>query len=116
MSNREDPLAYGNYYGNESSRGGGGESARGFVGDTFKLLKETYKSHHSRPQGENQPPGQGPAQGNQGSYGVSDCIFTDYSMESRTHLDWGIETLTVTSLRVTSTSRRRSRKIGRAHV
>ncbi|RMZ36887.1 hypothetical protein AFCA_008092 [Aspergillus flavus] len=48
MSNRDDHLAYGQYYGQDGTRGGQGESTRGFVGDTFKMLKETYKSHHSR--------------------------------------------------------------------
>ncbi|KAB8253981.1 hypothetical protein BDV32DRAFT_22628 [Aspergillus pseudonomiae] len=48
MANREDPLAYGHYYGQDGTRGGQGESTRGFVGDTFKKLKETYKTHHSQ--------------------------------------------------------------------
>ncbi|KAA8648190.1 putative phospholipase D (PLD) [Aspergillus tanneri] len=63
MSQREDPLAYGHYYSKESSRGAGNDSARGFVGDTFKKLKETYKAHHP-PQGQAPPP-----QSNPGSYG-----------------------------------------------
>ncbi|KAE8366512.1 hypothetical protein BDV27DRAFT_91053 [Aspergillus caelatus] len=73
MANRDDHLAYGHYYNEDGTRGGQGESARGFVGDTFKKLKETYKTHHSqqgapRPQ---QPQGQQPQpQGsNQGYYG-----------------------------------------------
>ena len=75
MANRDDHLAYGHYYNEDGTRGGQGESARGFVGDTFKKLKETYKSHHSqqgapRPQ---QPQGQQsqPQGSNQGYYGVS---------------------------------------------
>ncbi|KAE8150678.1 hypothetical protein BDV25DRAFT_153966 [Aspergillus avenaceus] len=69
MAHREDPLAYGQYY-QDSARGGEGESTRGFVGDTFRKLKETYKTHHAQG-APNQPQGNKPqqAQGyNQGGH------------------------------------------------
>ncbi|KAF5866487.1 hypothetical protein ETB97_012042 [Aspergillus alliaceus] len=77
MANREDPLAYGRYYPQGSTRGGEGESTRGFVGDTFKKLKETYKSNHAQQGAPNKPQQsqgyqsqpQGYNQGNQGAYG-----------------------------------------------
>ncbi|EAW14505.1 putative phospholipase D (PLD) [Aspergillus clavatus NRRL 1] len=54
MSGREDDLAYGKYYQRDD---GQGESTRGFVGDTFNKLRNTYKQHHSQspPPGQNQP-------------------------------------------------------------
>jgi hypothetical protein len=55
MSQNND-LAYGRYY--ESDRGSG-EGSRG-LSDTFKKLKDTYKSH-SKPSGQGY--GQGGAQG-----------------------------------------------------
>lgn len=68
MSNQYgDPLAYGHYYPQDTARSGG--STRGLVGDTFKKLKETYKTH----QGAHAPPQAGPSQQqsyNPGGYGV----------------------------------------------
>jgi len=46
MSQREDPMAYGDYPGQEEGERGLRESARGLIGETVKFLKETYKSHH----------------------------------------------------------------------
>ncbi|KAB8077009.1 hypothetical protein BDV29DRAFT_70759 [Aspergillus leporis] len=77
MAHREDPLAYGQYYSQDSTRGGEGESTRGFVGDTFKKLKQTYKSHHAQQGAPNQPQqsqnyqpqSQQPQGYNQGAYG-----------------------------------------------
>lgn len=53
MSQREDDLAYGHYYEDSRKAGGGeggGDLSRGFIGDTFKMLKQTYKSHSSTTQ------------------------------------------------------------------
>ncbi|PYH41596.1 putative phospholipase D (PLD) [Aspergillus saccharolyticus JOP 1030-1] len=47
MSHREEDLAYGHYYG-DSARGASGDTERGFVGDTFQKLKETYKTHQQQ--------------------------------------------------------------------
>lgn len=42
---------YDNYPGQEESeRAGPGESSRGLIGDTFKFLKQQYKSHHGQQQ------------------------------------------------------------------
>lgn len=70
MSYREDDLAYGHYNAGNSRGYGEGDRDRGFLGDTFKLLKETYKSQH--PQSH---------QGNQGSQVrlVSHTITSDRS-------------------------------------
>lgn len=54
MSRQDDDLAYGKYY--ESERGAAsGDANRGLVGDTFKKLRDTYKTHSS----QNQPGYQG---------------------------------------------------------
>lgn len=81
MSQREDPLAYGHYYPQDGSRSGVGESARGLVGDAFKKLKATYKSHHG-------PPTQGQQTGNNqqqnynpGGYGVRCLNFQEDTYE-----------------------------------
>ncbi|OJJ51235.1 hypothetical protein ASPZODRAFT_12074 [Penicilliopsis zonata CBS 506.65] len=69
MSDQENPLAYGRYYEN-SGRGGNGESTRGFIDDTFKMLKETYKTHHSQSQQQQQQQQQQSGQASQQySYG-----------------------------------------------
>jgi phospholipase D1/2 len=52
MSQKEDDLAYGRYY--ESQRGSGGDSSRG-LSDTFKKLKDSYKTHQSSGQNHGQP-------------------------------------------------------------
>ena len=77
MSQREDPLAYGHYNPQDSARSGGsGGNARGLVGDTFKKLKETYKTHHGA-QSHPQQAGQGQQQSyNSGGYGV--CCRSDH--------------------------------------
>lgn len=66
MSEREDPLAYCQY--EESERGIVGNTARGFLKDTFKILRDNFHSH----QGEQGQQGQQPYQS--GSYSVrADC-------------------------------------------
>ena len=54
MSHSEDPLAYGHYHSQDDGSGEG--TARGFVGDTFKKLKNTYKTHHGQPGGAHGDP------------------------------------------------------------
>lgn len=71
MSQREDHLAYGHYNPQDTARSGGsGGSARGLVGDTFKKLRDTYKTHQgaqSHPQQTSQSQQQNY---NLGGYGV----------------------------------------------
>ncbi|KAK5682053.1 hypothetical protein LTS12_029224, partial [Elasticomyces elasticus] len=56
MSQQDDHLAYGNYNPQQdTARGGGGASARGLVGDTFKKLKDSYKGHQTQQPGQSQP-------------------------------------------------------------
>lgn len=59
MSRQDDHLAYGHYY--ESERAAPGQGSRG-LGDTFKKLRDTYKSHtssHPPAQSYSQPGYQG---------------------------------------------------------
>ncbi|KAG2416674.1 hypothetical protein HFD88_007890 [Aspergillus terreus] len=53
MSHSQDHLAYGQY--NPDASRGEGESMRGLVGDTFKKLRETYKTHQGQQGGQGQP-------------------------------------------------------------
>ncbi|GMF77534.1 unnamed protein product [Aspergillus oryzae] len=98
MSNRDDHLAYGQYYGQDGTRGGQGESTRGFVGDTFKMLKETYKSHHSR-QGAPRP------QQSQGQQSQGQGSNQDYYGVSQLHYQCANDTARLTSIRARTTSR-----------
>ncbi|KAL4889511.1 hypothetical protein BDV59DRAFT_116782 [Aspergillus ambiguus] len=70
MSHNQDHLAYGQY--NPDSSRGEGDSMRGFVGDTFKKLRETYKTHqgsHGQTYGAGNQQGQSyPPQGSAQSY------------------------------------------------
>lgn len=54
MSQQTDDLAYGRYH--ESDRGASSDGSRG-LSDTFKKLRDTYKSHSSS-QHSGQPYGQ----------------------------------------------------------
>ncbi|RAL04806.1 putative phospholipase D (PLD) [Aspergillus ibericus CBS 121593] len=51
MTRPEDDLAYGQYH-QDSARGASSDTARGFVGDAFKKLKQSYKPQS--PQGSSQ--------------------------------------------------------------
>lgn len=51
MTERVDPLAYGHYY-EEGERGIVGDSARGFIKDTFKILKDNFHSHQGQQSGQ----------------------------------------------------------------
>ena len=62
MTHPEDDLAYGQYH-QDSARGASTDTARGFVGDTFKKLKQSYKPQSQ--QGSSQQPQQSQ------QYGVS---------------------------------------------
>ncbi|OOF93656.1 hypothetical protein ASPCADRAFT_517182 [Aspergillus carbonarius ITEM 5010] len=55
MTHPEDDLAYGQYH-QDSARGASTDTARGFVGDTFKKLKQSYKPQSQ--QGSSQQPQQ----------------------------------------------------------
>lgn len=52
MTRPEDDLAYGQYYQGSARGASSGDSSRG-LSDTFKKLKQTYKSHQSQ-QGSSQ--------------------------------------------------------------
>lgn len=69
MSQHDDHLAYGHYNPQQDMArgGGGGTSTRGLVGDTFKKLKDSYKSHQTQQPGQSQPYGysHGPSTGSQ---------------------------------------------------
>lgn len=52
MTRPEDDLAYGQYYQDSARGASSGDSSRG-LSDTFKKLKQTYKSHQSQ-QGSSQ--------------------------------------------------------------
>ncbi|PYH98474.1 phospholipase D/nuclease [Aspergillus ellipticus CBS 707.79] len=47
MTRQEEGLAYGQYN-QDSARGSSSDTARGFVGDTFSKLKQTYKSQQTQ--------------------------------------------------------------------
>lgn len=63
-----DPLAYGHHGQSESARANDG--ARGLVGDTFKFLRDSYKSHQTpshQPQSHQSQPYSGSAAGYYGA-------------------------------------------------
>lgn len=68
QSHPDDHLAYGLYNPQNPDQPGTGDSARGLVGDTFKKLRATYKSHH--PPSQPQPPGQSQPYNQEGYYQV----------------------------------------------
>lgn len=55
MSHPDDHLAYGHYNPQASNHPRSGDSARGLVGDTFKKLRDTYKSHQPQPPNSSHP-------------------------------------------------------------
>jgi phospholipase D1/2 len=72
MSEREDPLAYGHHYGyGDSQRDGEGDSARGFIKDTFHTLRSNFQSQQPQGSYQDQPSSQTPQQSYQsGGYSV----------------------------------------------
>lgn len=47
MSRRDDDLAYGHYNAHSDQSRGVGDGDKGIVGDTLRILKDTYKSRYS---------------------------------------------------------------------
>ena len=74
-SDRDDPLAYGDYHerGEAENEYAGGE--RGLVGDTYRRLRSKYRPHQagmSEQSGQSIPPNGGPEQ----SGGLASSLFS----------------------------------------
>ncbi|RDH31172.1 hypothetical protein BDQ94DRAFT_160759 [Aspergillus welwitschiae] len=73
MTRPEDDLAYGQYYQDSTRGASSGDSSRG-LSDTFKKLKQTYKSHQSQ-QGSSQQSQQSQQSQSASYYNVSCCLY-----------------------------------------